>query len=58
MQPDRNLAGWMIDLRGVRLRVCQLTATNETGGQPQCESVPSNTWTESGQTPILRQVSK
>ena len=32
--------------------------THDTGGQPQCESVPSNTWTDSDQTPILQQVSK
>jgi hypothetical protein len=32
--------------------------TNDTGGQPLIESVSPSTWTESGQTPILRQVSK
>jgi hypothetical protein len=29
-----------------------------TGGQPQTESVSPNTWTESGRTPILSEVSK
>ena len=30
----------------------------DTGGQPQCESASPGTWTESGQTSILRPVSK
>jgi hypothetical protein len=31
--------------------------TNDTGEQPLNESVPPDTWTESGQTPILGEVS-
>jgi hypothetical protein len=32
--------------------------TNDTGGPPQSVSISPSTWTESGRTPILREVSK
>jgi hypothetical protein len=54
---ERNKPLSSLSSRGTRRgrKPCE-SHTNDTGGQPQNESVSPSTWTESGRTPVLQEV--